>query len=363
MKSLLKSIFLLILCLLSFSSFSSEVKVSAKAKVNYTNELTEEVRDEALILAKKAALKKAIKKLKFKRDKLTLIKRLKEEFYENYDDFVIDATIQREKNNESKKLYRVNIIASVSKEAIEAFLNDSNEIAEGGADVNFGLISIVSRTTSTKIFDDKRVKVRSNEGQQVNEERAASSGDSAIMSQSSKSMSVSKSGGSTEKKANKNIWVFDPDLSMEMEGFFGEDLVSAGFEPQDFLELDLSELEIEDFQDMEKFVSKKGRLRGKIIKAMRNSAFEAEWNYFGYGTFQYFIPVKKQGLYFVDGYSEFRIWKITDEGKAKSVCRTKRYAMIGEGETGEVAINDALTGASQKVMEVCLPQIQKKGLD
>ena len=246
-------------------------------------------------MAKKAALKKATKK--FKKDKLTLIKRLKDEFYESYDDFILDVSIQREKHNEKSKSFRVSIKATISKEAIEAFLNENNEIADGGADVNFGLVSIVSRTTSTKIYDDKKVKIRSNEGQKVNEERAASSGDSAIVSQSSKSMTVSKSGGSTEKKADKNTWVFDPDLSMEMEGFFGEDLVSAGFEPQDFLELDLSELEIEDFEDMEQFVSKKGRLRGKIIKAMRNSAYEAEWNYFGYGTFQFFIPNKRQGLY------------------------------------------------------------------
>ena len=361
MSNFFKISILIILFFLNFASFASEIKVTAKAKVNYNNEFSEDIKDEALILAKKAALKKATKK--FKKDKLTLIKRLKDEFYESYDDFILDVSIQREKHNEKSKSFRVSIKATISKEAIEAFLNENNEIADGGADVNFGLVSIVSRTTSTKIYDDKKVKIRSNEGQKVNEERAASSGDSAIVSQSSKSMTVSKSGGSTEKKADKNTWVFDPDLSMEMEGFFGEDLVSAGFEPQDFLELDLSELEIEDFEDMEQFVSKKGRLRGKIIKAMRNSAFEAEWNYFGYGTFQFFMPNKRQGLYFVDGYSEFRIWKITDEGKAKSVCKTKKYSFVGEGETGEVAINDALTGASKKVMEVCLPQIQKKGLD
>ena len=72
-------------------------------------------------------------------------------------------------------------------------------------------------------------------------------------------------------------------------------------------------LKIEDFEDMEQYVSKKGRLRGKIIKAMRNSALklsELLW-----ARLFNFIPNKRQGLYFVDGYSEFRIWKITDEGE------------------------------------------------
>ena len=225
MSNFSKISILIILFFLNFASFASEIKVTAKAKVNYNNEFSEDIKDEALILAKKAALKKATKK--FKKDKLTLIKRLKDEFYESYDDFILDVSIQREKHNEKSKSFRVSIKATISKEAIEAFLNENNEIADGGADVNFGLVSIVSRTTSTKIYDDKKVKIRSNEGQKVNEERAASSGDSAIVSQSSKSMTVSKSGGSTEKKADKNTWVFDPDLSMEMEGFFGEDLVSG----------------------------------------------------------------------------------------------------------------------------------------
>ena len=186
MSNFFKISILIILFFLNFASFASEIKVTAKAKVNYNNEFSEDIKDEALILAKKAALKKATKK--FKRDKLTLIKRLKDEFYENYDDFILDVSIQREKHNEKSKSFRVSIKATISKEAIEAFLNENNEIADGGADVNFGLVSIVSRTTSTKIYDDKKVKIRSNEGQKVNEERAASSGDSAIVSQSSKSM-------------------------------------------------------------------------------------------------------------------------------------------------------------------------------
>ena len=197
MSNFSKISILIILFFLNFASFASEIKVTAKAKVNYNNEFSEDIKDEALILAKKAALKKATKK--FKKDKLTLIKRLKDEFYESYDDFILDVSIQREKHNEKSKSFRVSIKATISKEAIEAFLNENNEIADGGADVNFGLVSIVSRTTSTKIYDDKKVKIRSNEGQKVNEERAASSGDSAIVSQSSKSMTVSKSGGSTEK--------------------------------------------------------------------------------------------------------------------------------------------------------------------
>ena len=76
MSNFFKISILIILFFLNFASFASEIKVTAKAKVNYNNEFSEDIKDEALILAKKAALKKATKK--FKKDKLTLIKRLKE---------------------------------------------------------------------------------------------------------------------------------------------------------------------------------------------------------------------------------------------------------------------------------------------
>merc|ERR1711991_777619 len=86
-QAILKISIFIILFFLNSASFASEIKVTAKAKVNYNNEFSEDIKDEALILAKKAALKKATKK--FKKDKLTLIKRLKDEFYESYDDFIL----------------------------------------------------------------------------------------------------------------------------------------------------------------------------------------------------------------------------------------------------------------------------------
>ena len=92
-----------VLILFSFGASAAEVKVTAVGKMKYVNEYSEDVKDEAIILAKKAALKKATRK--YPKAKLKLIRQMKDEFFNNYDDFVVEAKVQREKHNEKNKQF------------------------------------------------------------------------------------------------------------------------------------------------------------------------------------------------------------------------------------------------------------------
>ena len=70
-----------LLILFSFGTNAAEVKVTAVGKMKYINEYSEDVKDNAIILAKKAALKKATRK--YPKAKLKLIRQMKDEFFNN----------------------------------------------------------------------------------------------------------------------------------------------------------------------------------------------------------------------------------------------------------------------------------------
>ena len=197
MHKLVKYLILIIITTFSLSAFAVEIKVTATGKMKYSNEFSEDIKDEAIIIAKKAALKKATRK--YPKAKLKLIRQMKDEFFDSYDDFVIEAKVQREKLNEKNKVFRVSIIAIINQDAIEAFLEENSE-SSSGAESNFGIVAIVTDQVSVKEFEERKVKIRSSEGQKINEERGGATGTKAISSTSQKSMSVTETGGSTTRK-------------------------------------------------------------------------------------------------------------------------------------------------------------------
>ena len=147
MSKLMKYLVLVIITSFSLSAFAAEIKVTATGKMKYSNEFSEDIKDEAIINAKKAALKKATRK--YPKAKLKIIRQQKDEFFESYDDFVVEAKVQREKLNEKSKVYKVSIVATINQNAIQAFLESFAE-SSSGAESNFGIVAIVTDQVSVK---------------------------------------------------------------------------------------------------------------------------------------------------------------------------------------------------------------------
>lgn len=348
------------LFLFSFNLLAAEVKVTAVGKINYTNEFSEDVKDKAIISAKKAALKKATRK--YPKAKLKLIRQMKDEFLDNYDDFVIEAKIQREKHDETKKVFRVSIMAIINQDAIEAFLEENSESASG-VESNFGVVAIVTDQVSVKEFDERRVNIRSSESQKVNEERGGATSTKAISSTSQKSMSVTETGGSTTKKRDDVAWAYNGAMSEEAFSAFSEELEELGFSPMDFLELDMSELEIGDLDDLEQYVNKRGTIPGKIIKVMRNSAVDNDWNLFGYATIQVGLAskAKNSNMHRIPAIVSFKVWQLID-GRAKSVASVKKTPAYGSDGDKEVARTLAINSAVELAMNTIISKLQQKGI-
>jgi hypothetical protein len=362
MFQITKTFTYIILILFSLNAFAAEVKVTASGKVKYSNEYSEDVKDEAIINAQKAALKKATRK--YPKAKLKLIRQMKSEFFGNYDDFVVEAKVQREKHDEKNKVFRVSILAIINQNAIEAWLQDNSQSDSTDDISNFGLVVIVTDQVSSKEFDERRVNIRSNESQRVNEEKGGATSTKAISSSSQKSMSVSESGGSTTKKRDDVAWAYNGPMSEEAFTTFSSELEDLGFEPQEFMELDLSEIEVEDLNDLEPYVTKRGTIPGKVVKVMRNAALDAEWQLFGYGTIQVQLAskAKNSSMYKVPAQVTFKTWLITDEGKFKSVASVKKTVAYGVGSDKESARTEAINAASELAMRTVLSKLQQKGI-
>jgi len=361
MYKFIKYLILIIITTFSLSAYASEVKVTATGKIKYSNEFSEDIKDEAIINAKKAALKKATRK--YPKAKLKIIRQQKDEFFESYDDFVVEAKVQREKLNEKNKVYKVSIVATINQNAIQAFLESFAE-SSSGAESNFGIVAIVTDQVSVKEFEERKVKIRSSEGQKVNEERGGATSTKAISSTSQKSMSVTETGGSTTKKRDDVAWAYNGPMSEEAFNAFSEKIEDLEFEPMDFLELDLSEIDVGDLEDLGQYVNKRGTIPGKIIKIMRNSAVDNEWNLFGYATIQVGLASKAKGssMYKIPAIVAFKVWRLTDEGKAKSVGSVKKTPAYGEASDKEVARTNAINNAAALAMETILAKLQQKGI-
>ncbi len=361
MLKIYKLIIYTLIILFAFNVHAGEVKVTAVGKVKYINIFSEDVKDEAIINAKKAALKKATRK--YPKAKLKLIRQMKDEFYNNYDDFVIDTKVQREKHNEKNKVFRVSILAIINQDAIEAFLEENSE-SSSGTDSNFGIVAIVTDQVSVKEFDERRVNIKSNESQKVNEEKGGATSTKAISSTSQKSMSVTETGGSKTKKRDDVAWAYNGAMSEEAFNTFSEELEELGFSPMDFLELDLSEIDVGDLEDLGQYVNKRGTIPGKIIKIMRNSAADNEWNLFGYATIQVGLAskAKNSSMYKIPAIVSFKTWLITEEGKAKSVASVRKTPAYGSDSDKEVARTLAINAAAELAMNTVLSKLQQKGI-
>ncbi|MDA9171451.1 hypothetical protein N9O69_05170 [Alphaproteobacteria bacterium] len=367
MKLLFK-ILLGLMFLLPIELMAKTIKVTAYGKATYTGEFNEMVKDEALENAKLNAIKKATKK--FPKSKKKIIRNISD-FYDSPDDYIKDIKIQREKNNTKMKVYKVGIIAQVDLDemdvVIEVAAKSSNADVEDKS--SFGALILVTNEIDRQEIKDRVVEIKSNESQQIAEEKGGATGTSAISSQSQKSMSVKESGGSVKRRRDAVTYEFDATASNEALTDFSEKLDAIGIELNDIGDIleDLPgfEGEIEDVEDLEKHVRKKsGTLPNKLVKRMRQAAAESEWTLFGLGMIKMGETRKSKtsSMLKTSAIVSFKIWRLNEEGKGKVIVSVKRTPAYGSAETEDVSRQVAQEKAIEKAMEVITSKFQEKGL-
>jgi len=340
------------------SSNANTVKVTAMGEVSY-KKFTADTKKQALVEAKRAALKKYTSKLPTA--KKSILKSFKKEFFDNVEDFVLAATVQQDKRDKSLKTYKVVIMAEIDTSAIDSFFIDNsaagNTQSEGGSE--FGALFIARVITSSKDFDAKRTTVNESESSASLKEESASDGTSSIDSATSKSIDVKRSGGSTEKKRARIEYEPDEDLAEDVAGAVYEELVNAGFEPMDVSELD----DMPSFDELIDQLKPSGRLPGRILKQFKRAAIDEGWSFLGQGLIDIGAPEvdNARGTIKIPAKVSFRVWSLLS-GKAKTAASVRPKVVYGQGADEDTAIVNAYNEAVTMAMSTVVAQLQKKGL-
>jgi len=178
-------------------------------------------------------------------------------------------------------------MAFVSMNAIDNFLQ-ANSAAASMETSDFAMMFIARKVSSRKVFDEKKVNVKSNESTASNEVVAGGDETSTVTGGTSSEMSVSKSGGSVELKADDFVYEIDLGLTDALQSAMQESLINAGFEPFPMEDV-LYDYDMDGLEDMilNGEFGDDGSLNRKTLARIKKVAAEDEVTFLGIGRVDY----------------------------------------------------------------------------
>jgi len=337
------------------------VSITAVGSHKYSLFNKTEAREAALLAAKQSALGKYTASLPS--PKQAMVQQYSDQIMANIDQFVPGAIIQEEQQDKKTKQYKVAIMAQVNPGAIDAFLNTQAEVASGfSMPSDFGAMFIARVETSRKAFDDKRVTREETEDMAIIEETNADDGVQSINSANESSVSVRRSGGSTEVKRDQVNYEPSIEISEEVSFAVEEQLVNAGFEPMAIDQLyDYGVPFLDEITDQ---MRSSGRMPSRIQREYQNAALEAGWSFLGMGMIDIGTPQadNARGTVRVPATVSFRVWSMVD-GRARTVASVRPQVVYGQDRgNASVAETNAYNEAVKYALETVVAQLQQKGL-
>jgi len=374
MSQLLRSIrataFSIPLVLACAQAFALDVK--GKGDVPYdagafSSKPDAQVRQKAVQAAKENALKRHA--ATFNPAKFRAYQAVEAEILASVDRYVIDATVLDDSVNKDARVYSVVVRATVNEAALDARLNDAGGFARQTATqaaaapaTNVSFLFVARETESVKSFAAKNTEVRKQESERSAQEAGSMKGrgqnTSASMSESTASMSVTETGGSTERKADQTKYrvrsASDADAAVK-EVFAG-----AGFEVVDYPDVAANCNGTSEKALRQEF-SAADELSGQTRKVAFDAARQCEVSYFAMGTLDVGLPDtdpvtgNKRVYVSVRG----QIWNIT--GKLpRSIVTVGPVQYAGLGPDPEVAMRNALRKAATEGAKVMIDQLNAK---
>ena len=178
-------------------------------------------------------------------------------------------------------------MAFVSMNAIDNFLQ-ANSAAATMETSDFAMMFIARKVASRKVFDEKKVKVKSNESTASNEVVVGGDETSTVTGGTSSEMEVSKTGGSVELKADGFVYEIDLGLTDALQSAMQESLINAGFEPFPMEDV-LYDYDMDGLEDMilNGEFGDDGSLNRRTLARIKKVAAEDEVTFLGVGRVDY----------------------------------------------------------------------------
>jgi hypothetical protein len=360
-RIMIKQSVLVLSLVLALPTWSQDlVQVKAQGSHTYSSFKKTEAREAALTNAKESALKKYISSLPMAKQRMLLSSF--DEMVSDIDTYVVETSVQQEKQDKDTRQYKVAVMAQISPVALDVYLANNSEagVQGSGESSDFGAMFIARVEVSRKAYDEKTVSVTETDNLASLEETSASDGESSLDSVREKSLNVSKSGGSREQKRDEVQYEPSIEISEEVAYAVEEYLVNAGFEPMGVGELDDVPYLDEIVDDMRS----SGRMPSRMLKQFQVAAIDAGWTFLGMGTIDIGTPQKDpaRGTIRVPATVAFKVWSL-DDGRAKTVATVRPQVVYGQDRgNASVAETNAYNEAVKQAMDTVISQLQQKGL-
>ena len=358
-RQTLKATASLIVLILCFNVNAAKVTSVGTHKYSFFKQ--SEARGEALSNAKEAAFKKYI--AKYPSAKQSMIQEHYTQFIDEIDQIVSNTSIQQEKNDKKKDIYKVAIIADINPTVIDIILDkivSSNASSFGPSD--FGALFIARVELSRKEFDAKRTSISESDSRASIEEISASDGQTSLDVSNSKSLNINTTGGNTTRKRDKVVYEPSIEISEEVAYAVEEQLINVGFEPMDIMELEDYGVPLLD--EITGQMRKSGRLPSRVTKEYQKAAIDAGWSLLGMGTIDIGTPQQdnQRGTVKVPATVSFKVWSLVD-GRARTVASVRPQVVYGQ-DSGDssAAETEAYNAAVELALETVIAQLQKKGI-
>ena len=343
------------------SSFAAEVTFKGNATIKY-KEYSDEVEEKGQKKALKSILKKV--RAKFNKTQKRLYSKHKKEFVpifmdEDHDDaFITGSEIAKEKNDEKKRRYKVTIRATVDMGAIDAWFIDKSDAGqqEVGDGSSFAVLFYARTEVSRQAYLAKKARVSSTENVDSLKEESGESGGKSMDVAQSKTLSATKTGGSTTTKADNVVWQPNLALSKKAQAAVVSALNESGFTTKK------AEM-MRGVQTLEELLGQipvSGRLPTKIQKEYYFAMEDSDVDLFGIG----FLDVgagkndPARGKSVVTANITFDVMTSEGETLANVPFTPVRGSGTNQGEARVKAINAAAALAMQTVVA----KLQQKGI-
>jgi hypothetical protein len=346
------------------SSAICEEVVKGKVDVPYetgffSDEPDDESKEKALEKAKLAAWRKYTSG--FKGAKIISYQKVKKQVLENLNDYVIEITARGFKVMKDTNTLRVAYSATINTASFQALLQStspSQNTASGEGSL-FSFIFVARQVVKQKSFDTRRTTVQKNEVMNAADENAQTDGGTSATSSSQTSASKITTGGSQERKADRNTYEVKPVVAIDAA--VGETLTVAGFEVVNYDDV-VSECGGAEWTQIQEELKVGNNMTRPTRKAAIKGAKECEVKFFAFATLdQQMSTVSASGQKKTTVQITAQVWNISKRLPRK-VASVSIPNMGGFGRDDEEAFLDALRNGSVEAATRIVDQLNLKGL-
>ena len=287
--------------------------------------------------------------------------KVKKQVLENLNDYVIEITARGFKVMKESKSLRVAYRATINTAAYQALLqsNAPAQNMESGEGSLFSFIFVARQVDKQKSYDTRRTSVQKNEVMNAAEESAQTDGGTSATSSSQTAATKITTGGSQERKADRNTYVVKPVVAIDAA--VGETLTVAGFEVVTYDDV-VSECGGAEWTQIQEELRVGSNMTRATRKAAIKGAKECDVKFFAFATLdQQMSTVSASGQKKTTVLITAQVWNISKRLPRK-VASVNIPNMGGFGRDDEEAYLDALRRGSVEAATRIVDQLNLKGL-